>query len=161
MITKLPLTKKHFLPKILRIIQCLNEASDIASEFDTDYQRVLVFRNGLNTHIQPYKAMLLQLREKSQKQPEISNFLLKPSVEKETSETPVKTKMNSSKIATLFSKQVTKKFGSKVTSIHEGKKPFKCEICDDQFELKHELNEYIASVHRKRFNQHIMVLSSF
>ena len=34
--------------KILRIIQCLNEASDIASEFDTDYQRVLVFRNGLN-----------------------------------------------------------------------------------------------------------------
>ena len=77
----------------------------------------------------------------------ISNFLLKPSVEKETSETPVKTKMNSSKIATLFSKQVTKKFGSKVTSIHEGKKPFKCEICDVQFRVKHGLNDHVASVH--------------
>ena len=36
-----------------------------------------------------------------------------------------------------------------IASVHEGKKPFKCEICDDQFELKHELNEHIASVHEE------------
>ena len=35
------------------------------------------------------------------------------------------------------------------TSVHKGKKPFKCEICDVQFELKHELNEHIASVHEE------------
>ena len=37
-----------------------------------------------------------------------------------------------------------------IASVHEGKKPFKCEICDDQFELKHELNEHIASVHEEK-----------
>ena len=31
-------------------------------------------------------------------------------------------------------------FSSKVTSIHEIKKPFKCEICDVQFGLEHEKN---------------------
>ena len=36
-----------------------------------------------------------------------------------------------------------------IASVHEGKKPFKCEICDDQFKLKHELNEHIASVHEE------------
>ena len=36
-----------------------------------------------------------------------------------------------------------------IASVHEGKKPFKCEICDDQFELKHELNEHIASVYEE------------
>ena len=36
-----------------------------------------------------------------------------------------------------------------IASVHEGKKPFKCEICDDQFELKHELNEQIASLHEE------------
>ena len=36
-----------------------------------------------------------------------------------------------------------------IASVHEGKKPFKCEICNDQFELKHELNEHIASVYEE------------
>ena len=37
------------------------------------------------------------------------------------------------------------KFAKK--SVHEGKKPFECEICDVQFVLKEKLNEHIASVH--------------
>ena len=34
-----------------------------------------------------------------------------------------------------------------IASVHEGKKPFQCEMCDVQFELELELNEHIALVH--------------
>ena len=37
------------------------------------------------------------------------------------------------------------KFAKK--SVHEGKKPFKWDLCDVKFEIKHKLNEHIASVH--------------
>ena len=40
-----------------------------------------------------------------------------------------------------------KKFSSKVTSIHEVKTPCKCEVCDVQFGLEHELDEHVASVY--------------
>jgi len=46
--------------------------------------------------------------------------------------------------------------GLKVTSVHEGKKPFKCEICDVQFGVKHGLNEHVASVHEGK--NHLNVL---
>ena len=44
-----------------------------------------------------------------------------------------------------------------IASVHEGKKPFHCEMCDVQFELELELNEHIALVHEER--NHFKVLS--
>ena len=35
-----------------------------------------------------------------------------------------------------------------VKSVHEGKKPFKCDICDYIFSLKGNLNQHAASVHK-------------
>ena len=35
-------------------------------------------------------------------------------------------------------------------SVHEGKKPFKCTICDTCFSLKTNLSKHIKSVHEKR-----------
>ena len=34
-------------------------------------------------------------------------------------------------------------------SVHEGKKPFKCNICDVEFAQKSKLNIHIISVHEK------------
>ena len=34
-----------------------------------------------------------------------------------------------------------------VASVHEGKKPFKCDICDRSFSLKSHMNRHVASVH--------------
>ena len=34
-----------------------------------------------------------------------------------------------------------------VTSVHEGKKPFKCDICSRGFGVKKTLNNYVKSVH--------------
>ena len=34
-----------------------------------------------------------------------------------------------------------------IASVHEGKKPFKCSICDYSFSSKHNMNTHIASVH--------------
>jgi len=31
-----------------------------------------------------------------------------------------------------------------IASVHEGKKPFKCEICYVQFEVENELNEHMC-----------------
>ena len=40
-----------------------------------------------------------------------------------------------------------------IASVHEGKKPFKCDTCDARFALMHHLKSHIASVHeKKRFN---------
>ena len=34
-----------------------------------------------------------------------------------------------------------------VASVHEGKKPFKCENCDKSFFYKSDMNKHVASVH--------------
>jgi uncharacterized Zn-finger protein len=34
-----------------------------------------------------------------------------------------------------------------VSTVHEGKKPFKCDICDYSFSEKGSLNKHIKSVH--------------
>ena len=34
-----------------------------------------------------------------------------------------------------------------VVSVHEGKKPFKCEICDYSCSLKRTLKKHVAAVH--------------
>ena len=41
-----------------------------------------------------------------------------------------------------------------VAIVHEGKKPFKCDICDARFSRKDPLNVHIASIHeeKKPFN---------
>ena len=36
-----------------------------------------------------------------------------------------------------------------VTSVHEGKKPFKCDICDAKFDEKSKLKKHITSVHEQ------------
>ena len=37
--------------------------------------------------------------------------------------------------------------GTHMVSVHEGKKPFECTICDASFALKHHMKGHIASVH--------------
>ena len=37
-----------------------------------------------------------------------------------------------------------------ITSVHEGIKPFKCNICEANFARKSHLNEYSASVHERK-----------
>ena len=34
-----------------------------------------------------------------------------------------------------------------IASVHEGKKPFKCDICDHSFCQKRDLNRHVASIH--------------
>ena len=34
-----------------------------------------------------------------------------------------------------------------IASVHEGKKPFKCDKCESCFNLKKDLNVHVASVH--------------
>ena len=36
-----------------------------------------------------------------------------------------------------------------ISSVHEGKKPFKCSMCDASFSGKRKLNEHIVTVHEK------------
>ena len=37
-----------------------------------------------------------------------------------------------------------------VVSVHEKKKPFKCEICDKGFSQKHKMKIHVASVHEEK-----------
>ena len=37
-----------------------------------------------------------------------------------------------------------------VASVHEKKKPFKCEFCDYKFSRKGDMNKHIVSVHEKK-----------
>ena len=60
--------------KLLRLTQCINEATEIATEFDENYQRAHLLQNTLNSATKPYLELLRQKLEKSQKQPVISNF---------------------------------------------------------------------------------------
>ena len=49
---------------------------------------------------------------------------------------------------TTFSQNSNMK--SHVASFHEGKKPFKCDICDHSFSQKRDLNTHVASVHEEK-----------
>ena len=63
--------------KVAKIICCLNEARDIASEHDTEYDRSLTFANNLKIASMPYlEIQKLQLQH-SQKQTEMSNYFNK------------------------------------------------------------------------------------
>ena len=37
-----------------------------------------------------------------------------------------------------------------IASVHEEKKPFKCEICDKGFSQKHNMKIHVESVHKKK-----------
>ena len=39
---------------------------------------------------------------------------------------------------------------SAAASVHEGKKPFKCDSCDDSFHLKDTLQQHVATVHDRK-----------
>ena len=39
------------------------------------------------------------------------------------------------------------KLDTQISSDHEGKKPFKCEICDYSFSRKSAMKTHVASVH--------------
>ena len=86
--------------RLSRIIQCLNEASDLAAEFDENYERAHSFQNSLRNAVKPYHVLAQQ--EKSKKQQDISKFFTNKVSEKQA------TDINSSKIASLFAKQTTK-----------------------------------------------------
>ena len=43
-----------------------------------------------------------------------------------------------------------------IASVHEVKKPFKCEICDVQFEVENKLNEHVTSVHKEKIISNIL-----
>ena len=36
-----------------------------------------------------------------------------------------------------------------ISSVHDKKKPFKCEICDKEFTLKQSMAKHIVSIHEK------------
>ena len=36
-----------------------------------------------------------------------------------------------------------------ISSVHEGKKPFKCEICDVTFAKKGHMKNHISSIHER------------
>ena len=37
-----------------------------------------------------------------------------------------------------------------VTTVHDGKKQFKCDICNAKFRLKCMLNQHVATVHEEK-----------
>ena len=47
----------------------------------------------------------------------------------------------------LFAKGWLKK---NIVSVHEGKKPFKCDICDYRCSQKVNMNRHVASVHEEK-----------
>ena len=60
--------------QLMKIIQCLDEATDLGCEFDSNYQRSHTFKNILKEASIPYRELLKQKTDLSMKQKEISQF---------------------------------------------------------------------------------------
>ena len=125
--------------KLIRLTKCINEATEIASEFDGNYERSLVLQNTLNTASKPYLELLRQKIEKTLKQPEISNF-----VEMEVPEISAEKNKNSEKVQVRNPFANLKKSGKLVKGVKGngiGKKtPIVIDL-DDTTEKMGSLNE--------------------
>ena len=54
--------------QLMKIIQCLDEATDLGCEFDLNYQRSHTFRNILKEACVPYRELLKKKTDMSMKQ---------------------------------------------------------------------------------------------
>ena len=61
-----------------------------------------------------------------------------------------RTTVNKINVCPICGKNVKISMKIHIESVHEGKKPFKCSLCDSAFGFKYGLNMHIVSVHEKK-----------
>ena len=169
--------------KLSKVMKLLDEAIDITSEFDGNYERAQVFRNSLDCLSKPYGELLKQKCEAVKKQQDISKMFSQKTNEisnesQKEDQNPKQSQSNNS-IANLFRKPKEKCVNSntkqtlvidldnedteKSVEISVPKTPIAkpntklCSSCDDNLEVAYNCKECQEDICDPCYQAHIKV----